>query len=623
MLAGAAALVALLAPSSALAGTYTWSLASDFTATAPGANPGHDHYGGAPWRYQSGGSALTSFSTAIRGGLAGWQNSSGQSFVAINPTGGPIANGTAIFPAGQIAVQPTLTASAQVVWTSPIAGAVQISGAITQDDAGTPLLCMYSTTWNVTHGGSTLASGAAPNSFSKSTTVNPGDTIAVAVSNGLLGNPACDSTGVVLTITAPGSAPAVSLATPGNGGLISGSQPTFSGSASSAFGASRTVTVRVYQGSSAGGTPVQTLAVTRSGSGYSVAPSSPLPDGVYTARAEQDDLASPPDAGFSSANTFQIFNGPPSITLDPLGARALLTSTPTFTGVTGSAAGASGPVKLTVYPGPSSSGAPAGSASGPVGSGGHFSVRMGSALADGQYTVVASRSGTGGPGFSAPQTFRIKVHAPAVRIDQPAAGSRTSDPNPVLTGTAGTSLGDDSRVTVSLFAGGSTSGTPLGSVTAGAGGGTWSVRWPHKLRIGRYTAQVMQADDAGHTGLDEAGFRIVPAPKEIGSTVAITRGGVAAVAIGCVSSGRACAGDVLILTVRSFRTVAGGPAGRLRVMFAYVTIPAGRTVVIRRQVQASVVRVLRRARRFSVRVLAALGTPGGTVSAVRRVKIGT
>ncbi|HWF34873.1 MAG TPA: hypothetical protein VG295_05865, partial [Solirubrobacteraceae bacterium] len=54
-LAGAMAFLALAVPGSAQAGTYTWDLASDFTAT-PGlaANPDHDAYGGAPWSYNAG-----------------------------------------------------------------------------------------------------------------------------------------------------------------------------------------------------------------------------------------------------------------------------------------------------------------------------------------------------------------------------------------------------------------------------------------------------------------------------------------------------------------------------------------------------------------------------------------
>jgi hypothetical protein len=112
----------------------------------------------------------------------------------------------------------------------------------------------------------------------------------------------------------------------------------------------------------------------------------------------------------------------------------------------------------------------------------------------------------------------------------------------------------------------------------------------------------------------------VPTPKEIGSAVAISRRGAVAVAIGCVSaSGRACVGDVLVMTVRSYRAVAGGPVGPLRVLFAYVDIPAGQTLVVRRKVPADVLHALRRARRFSVRVRVGFGT---TASAVRRVKIG-
>jgi hypothetical protein len=45
-------------------------------------------------------------------------------------------------------------------------------------------------------------------------------------------------------------------------------------------------------------------------------PDSPLPDGQFTARAEQDNLASPPDAGFGSATTFTVRNALLKVTLN-------------------------------------------------------------------------------------------------------------------------------------------------------------------------------------------------------------------------------------------------------------------------------------------------------------------
>ena len=65
ILLGALAALVLSVPSSALAGTYTWNLASDFTATPPGANPDHDPYGANPWTYLQGTTSNPSSFTSL------------------------------------------------------------------------------------------------------------------------------------------------------------------------------------------------------------------------------------------------------------------------------------------------------------------------------------------------------------------------------------------------------------------------------------------------------------------------------------------------------------------------------------------------------------------------------
>ena len=83
-------------------------------------------------------------------------------------------------------------------------------------------------------------------------------------------------------------APTVVLESPAGGATV-GQRPLFSGSAT---GEAPLVTVKVYGGSAATGTPVQTLAATLQSSGlFSVSPSTNLPAGTYTARAEQSTAA--------------------------------------------------------------------------------------------------------------------------------------------------------------------------------------------------------------------------------------------------------------------------------------------------------------------------------------------
>ena len=76
---------------------------------------------------------------------------------------------------------------------------------------------------------------------------------------------------------------------PANGSATNDTTPTFSGSAGAEPLDSSTVTVKVYSGSTVSGSPVQTLTATELGGAWSVAASSALPDGTYTAQASQSD----------------------------------------------------------------------------------------------------------------------------------------------------------------------------------------------------------------------------------------------------------------------------------------------------------------------------------------------
>ncbi len=110
---------------------------------------------------------------------------------------------------------------------------------------------------------------------------------------------------IARTWTVDTTPPLVSLAAPADGSSTADATPTFSGSAGGANGDSSTVTVLVYSGSSATGTAVRTLSTLAGLDGsYAVAPSDPLPNGTYTAQAQQSDLAG--NTGTSTANTFTV-----------------------------------------------------------------------------------------------------------------------------------------------------------------------------------------------------------------------------------------------------------------------------------------------------------------------------
>src|SRR5207302_10172613 len=139
-------------------------------------------------------------------------------------------------------------------------------------------------------------------------------------------------------------------------------------------------------------------------------------------------------------------------------------------------------------------------------------------------------------------------------------------------------------------------GRPLTTIlNAQASGGSWSIAGPPRLVPGLYTAVATQHDDAGHTGRSgPRTFRLVPVPHVIGALVTLNRARLASIRIGCTAVSGSCTGDVLVLTAGRFQPVPGGPTGRLRVLFVYVSIRAGQTMLVRRAVASVVARVLRR-----------------------------
>src|SRR5205814_792145 len=150
------------------------------------------------------------------------------------------------------------------------------------------------------------------------------------------------------------AAPTVSLTAPSGGSATNDTTPTYSGAAGTATGDSTSVTVNIYSGSSASGSPVQSRAATRSGGTWTIDGSPALAAGTYTAQASQGDSAG--NTGTSSANTFTI-NGPPVVTLtSPADGAVLATHTPAVSGGRGQAAGDLPTVTVKIYAGTSASG---------------------------------------------------------------------------------------------------------------------------------------------------------------------------------------------------------------------------------------------------------------------------
>ena len=231
-------------------------------------------------------------------------------------------------------------------------------------------------------------------------------------------------------------------------------------------------------------------------------------------------------------------------------------------------------------------------------------------------------------GFSKATTFRIKVHAPAVTLVEPAQGAVLKGQAPFFSGAAGNALGDSSEVNVLLYAGSTANGKPLGELHINRLGEKWSGTWPQPLKFGTYTARAEQSDDAGHTAITPPHtFTIAGGPNPIGNAVMLSRKGhpSARVSVGCPEpAGMTCSGDVLVLTSSNYQPVRSGPSGQLRVMFAYVTIRGGRSLTITRGVSGEMARLLRRSAPLKVTVTASLSVGGGTpttYSAVRTLRL--
>jgi hypothetical protein len=107
--------------------------------------------------------------------------------------------------------------------------------------------------------------------------------------------------------------PTVTLTGPANGSRTNDTTPLITGNADSATGDSTTVTAKIYSGTSATGSPVQTKAGSRSGTSYSFSLTTALAQGTYTAVVTQTDTSG--NTGTSNANTFTIDTTAPTATI--------------------------------------------------------------------------------------------------------------------------------------------------------------------------------------------------------------------------------------------------------------------------------------------------------------------
>src|SRR6478752_2163027 len=107
--------------------------------------------------------------------------------------------------------------------------------------------------------------------------------------------------------------------------------PTLAGHSGTATGDVEAVTVNVYEGGSASGTPVRTLSVTPTGGAWSTSVGPALGDGTYTAQAEQADEAG--STGKSATSTFTVDTTKPTVQItSPANGSFISANKPTVSG---------------------------------------------------------------------------------------------------------------------------------------------------------------------------------------------------------------------------------------------------------------------------------------------------
>jgi hypothetical protein len=202
--------------------------------------------------------------------------------------------------------------------------------------------------------------------------------------------------------------PIIALSSPSPGSAVNTATPALAGTAGTAEGDLATVTVKIYAGSSASGTPLQTLLTQRSANGSFSVTASALANGQYTARAQQQDSMG--NTGFSAPSTFTVDTVAPAVTLtEPANGSSTYDRRPTFRGVAGVAAGDSGTVAVKVYAGPIATGTPVQTLSAARQAGGAYAVQASPALAEGTYTARAEQlDAAGNAGTSAATTFTVR-----------------------------------------------------------------------------------------------------------------------------------------------------------------------------------------------------------------------
>ncbi len=263
------------------------------------------------------------------------------------------------------------------------------------------------------------------------------------------------------------------------------------------------VTLDIYAGANATGTPVQSPSVFvpvefgPENATWDIVPEAPLAQGQYTAVAQQTNQEL--ETGASTPVTFTIDTTPPAVTLtSPASGELLHVSRPKFSGRAGQASGDDQLVALKIYKGASASGSPTQELSLIPSKGEWTTGSNGPVLAKGIYTAVAEQADLAGNIEVSMTTFTIDTSSPEVTLDTagliPRGQQLLAGPTPSFSGTGATEPEDSSAVIVSVYSGTSTSGTALRTIEAALNGSAWKSEPVAALPDGTYTVQAEQTD---------------------------------------------------------------------------------------------------------------------------------
>jgi hypothetical protein len=308
---------------------------------------------------------------------------------------------------------------------------------------------------------------------------------------------------VVFGLQAPALAatPVVSITQPTANSWTNHVTPSFTGTNNESLAL---MTLQIYSGAHAEGTPVAKTAIIPSFPTWSASSPVALAQGRYTALAEEVNES---DAtGRSTAVTFNVDTTPPAIAVNAV---APLTNhaTPQFSGVAGTAEGDADSVTVSIYQGAIVTGTAVQRGVASVSSG-KWAYNA-THLAEGVYTVQAVQvDEAGNVGASAASTFTVDTTPPGLSIASPTGATTFGVSTPTLRGNAGQASGDLQTVSVKVYAGSSASGTPVQQLQLAAS--EWIAGVSGKaLPNGQYTAVAEQADLAGNVARNSVTFEIL------------------------------------------------------------------------------------------------------------------